>query len=85
MTTKTTPAERRRAALRAAGYEFEAFPLLCAAAGRRTFKEGMGYECVVVPETFGGPERCTVYFLGYRPRVPRPTRLERGCFIGSLN
>jgi hypothetical protein len=75
MTTLTT-----RERLKGEGFEFEGLHPLCAAFRRKAEKEATGHTCVIVPETFDGPERATVYFLGYRRTVPKPTRRERGCF-----
>jgi hypothetical protein len=72
----------RRELLRGNGYEFEAYPLLCGAQAARTRYEARGCECVLVPETYC-TARYTVYFLGYRPKVRRQTRTDRGCFINA--
>jgi hypothetical protein len=66
-----TPRERARTE----GFDFFCHTLFCLALRAKGEHEKRGMTCTLLPESMG---RCTVYFLGVKPTVAKPTRAERG-------
>lgn len=67
--------------LKARGFDFFMFHLLCAAKKFEVKITAQGYECHLVTETYG-PHRQTVYYLGHK-QVNKLTRKERGASLGK--
>lgn len=75
MTRYTFPLHEK---LRGEGFEFRIHHMLCRAVRERAEREACGCECKMLAEPHG---YFTLYYVAYRPLVPRPTRRERGCFV----